>query len=474
MFTPKCFSEVRSKAVSMVEDGECPSIAVAIAKGGQILWEEAIGWADQDDEVEATPDTIYPIASLSKSLTATGIMILVEQHKVGIDNPVEEYILPSKLTAYEGETSKVTVRRVLNMTSGIPHGYLVSEDPYSLQALQKFVNRYGIVVFPPGEMELYSNFAYAILELIIETVSGESYTNFMKTAVFQPLGMTQTSVGEPHASNSLKHLATKYTSEKHTIPHNYFVPAAAGGIYASLHDIISYGMFHLKNHLSEQEQILEDETLTAMHTTKEENLQSTIMALGWGSVTLHENNRWVLSNGGIEGATSMLSLVPSKDLAVACLTNISSPKRVTDKIAIEATNALLPKFSERVAASMKRYELENAFTPYCLNLHLIGVWEGAIQTLETETPIELAFQNNGEIYVRLGDQQKTLLKNVHVKDCELKGDFQGAQSTEGIYHGDEISIHVRVGEKRMYGVVTELEKSKGLLLPSYVYLRAYA
>ena len=119
-------------------------------------------------------------------------MVLAERQEIDVDDPVEDHIAPTRLTAYEGQASNITIRRVLNMTSGIPHGYEVCEDRHKSPTLQRFISRYGITAFPPGEMELCSNFSYAILELIIENVSRRSYADFMKTEVFEPLGMTQT------------------------------------------------------------------------------------------------------------------------------------------------------------------------------------------------------------------------------------------------------------------------------------------
>lgn len=464
------FSKIRAKVAAIAEEGKLPSMAVAVAQGGKILWEEAFGWMNREDKIEAAPSTIYPIASVSKSLAATGLMTLVEQKKISLDDPVDKYIAPSKLTVYEGRASAVTVRRILNMTGGIPHGYMVYDDPHASLDLQEFIKRYGIVVFPPGEIELYSNFSYAVLELIIETVTHTSFANFMKTEVFNPLGMIHTSVGVP---TSLAHVATKYHSSGIVVPHNYFVPTAAGGVYSSAHDLIEYGMFHLTNHLSHQKPILRDQTLTTMHTTKDDRLPSATMALGWGSVSLDTNTAWILSNGGIEGATSMLSLVPAANLAVVCLTNSSSPSRITDQIAIEITDTLLPKFSNQVEAFMKQHELENTLRPYSPTPEFIGSWEGQINLRKTATPVRIRFYDNGQINVRLGSQHEQIMANVGIRTGELKGDFRGtlcwrnkAQSPSA----HTISIHVRKNQNRMYGVATESEETGPYLSPSYIYL----
>ncbi len=467
----KKFNKVRSKIIAMIEKREIPSMAVAVAQEGDILWEEAFGWANQDEQVKATPHTIYPIASLSKSLAATGIMILAERKQLSLDDPVERYIAPAKLTVYEGQRSEVTIRRVLNMTAGIPHGCEVYGDSFELPILHRFVSRYGIVVFPPGAMELYSNFSYSIPELIIENVSGKSFANFMKTEVFVPLGMTHTSVGVEHTLEV--HAAIKYDSEKNVVPDNYFVPAAAGGIYSSAHDLIQFGMFHLKNHLSHQKQILKDETLAVMHMDKDKSLPSASMALGWGSVDLGNGYFWILSNGGIEGATSILSLELSANLAVVCLTNVTSRSRITDQIAIEIADNLQPKFANKVETFMTYFESANAYISYKPTSQLIGRWEGAIRTQESAIPIRMVFHDNGKANVSLDQQRERLLRNVSVRNEELKGSFKGILRNErGFDNEHTISIHVKVTKDKMHGVATaEFETDHFfLMLPSYVSL----
>lgn len=317
---------------------------------------------------------------------------------------------------------------------------------------------------------MYSNFSYSIPELIIENVSGKSFADFMKAEVFEPLGMMHTSVG---MARSMKHYtATKYGSNNTPIPHLYFVPAAAGGIYSSAHDLIVYGMFHLGNHSPNQKQILKDETLTAMHTDKERNLQSAIMSLGWGSVNLEGGPDWVLSNGSIGGATSMLSLVPSANLAVVCLTNVTSARagaRITDQIAIEITDALLPKFAEKAEAFMKRYELANTFEVYKPTSQFIGQWDGEIKTFEAGVPIRIVFHDNGMVTVRLDRRPEVSLGNVSTKYGELKGDFEGMLPyTEGSNHEQAIGVHVKVKDDEMYGVAAaKYEKTQGVLMVPY-------
>jgi CubicO group peptidase (beta-lactamase class C family) len=115
------FSEVRELIIDQVSTGGAPSIAVAVADNGEIVWEEAFGWSDVENRVRATPNTMYRLGSISKTITATGLMLLVEEGKVNLDKPAVEY-LPKvvKPRAFEGEVQGVTVRHLLNHRAGMP------------------------------------------------------------------------------------------------------------------------------------------------------------------------------------------------------------------------------------------------------------------------------------------------------------------------------------------------------------------
>lgn len=94
------------------------SIAVAVAHGGKIIWEESFGWADREKMIAATPQTMYSLASISKPITATGLMTLVERGAIDLDKPANEYLGTGKLTGHAGEATGATVRRVLSHTAG--------------------------------------------------------------------------------------------------------------------------------------------------------------------------------------------------------------------------------------------------------------------------------------------------------------------------------------------------------------------
>ena len=111
------FAPVRAAMQRMVDSVGSPSVAVAIAKDGRIVFEEAIAWANRERRTGATVNTIYALASISRLLTVTGLMVLVERGGVDLDRPLNDYLGAAKIAGLAGNADSATVRRVLSHTA---------------------------------------------------------------------------------------------------------------------------------------------------------------------------------------------------------------------------------------------------------------------------------------------------------------------------------------------------------------------
>ncbi len=170
------FDAVRAHIERLVADGEVPSMAVAVARDGEIIWEEGFGLADREKNISATEHTMYPLASISKPLTATGLMILVERGLVNLDSPINDYLGEAKLQARVGDAAEATLRRVASHTAGLPlHSqHFYDGEPYQPPPRDETIRRYGNLVTAPGERYQYSNLGYGLLGYVISRVSGKS------------------------------------------------------------------------------------------------------------------------------------------------------------------------------------------------------------------------------------------------------------------------------------------------------------
>src|SRR5436190_4919685 len=191
------FDSVRALIRRQLVETSTPSVAVAVARDGRILWEEGFGWADREKRIVANEHTLYSLASISKPITATALMTLVQAGKIDLDRPVNEYLGDAKLRARVGDAAQATVRRVANHTSGLPlhYQFFYADEPYRPPSMDETILRYGNLVTMPGERYEYSNLRFGILDYVIARAAGMSYEDYMRKEVFVKLGLTHTSVG---------------------------------------------------------------------------------------------------------------------------------------------------------------------------------------------------------------------------------------------------------------------------------------
>ena len=203
------FEVIREQIREARIEHSIPSIAVAVARGQRIVWEEGFGWADRENRIPATEHTTYCVASTSKPITATAIMLLCERGLLDLDRPINEYLGDVKIRARLGDVSEATVRRVLSHTSGLPqHIETYYPDETGQAGVDLTLQRYAYLMIPPGERFHYSNLGYAALGVVIERVSEKSFARFVREELFLPLRMNRSAVTLTAALK--KHRAIRY------------------------------------------------------------------------------------------------------------------------------------------------------------------------------------------------------------------------------------------------------------------------
>ena len=189
---PANFDAVDEYISAKMKELGIPGAALVIVQGNQIVHLKGFGIADVDER-PVTPQTPFFTGSTGKSFTSLAIMQLVEAGKIKLDAPVKTY-LPWFRVADANASETITVRHLLNMTSGIPQtigqDQLVITDTSEL-AIENNVRALVNVdlIAPPGQRYEYSNTNYVTLGMIIQTVSGQSYESYITEHIFQPLDM---------------------------------------------------------------------------------------------------------------------------------------------------------------------------------------------------------------------------------------------------------------------------------------------
>ena len=236
-----------------------PGMAVAIEEDGRLNRARGYGWADLDGRVPVRPQTAFLVGSVSKLILATGVMILVEDGRLGLDDHVDKYI-PAAPRSWK----EITVRYLLSHTSGIPDlfndpvvvndvnllGLLVSNHYLELEG--DHTEKWLVSVlaqqplrFPPGTRQAYSNSGYELLAIIIHRVTGKPYGSFLHERIFEPLDMTRTGVfGE---KPPLTGVASGYVwHDNHLYRQSRAIPTVdgqgcgSGGIVTTVEDLAKF------------------------------------------------------------------------------------------------------------------------------------------------------------------------------------------------------------------------------------------
>lgn len=309
-----------------VDSGPPPSIAIAVARHGKIVWEHAFGKSDIERQQVATVNTPYFIASISKTITATALMRLAAQKKVDLDRPVNTYLRNTKITSPMWDVSQVTLRRLANHTAGLAtyaRGCLVDDsacDPSPVTAIQ----RYGVAVWKPGEMFDYSNLGYGVLGEVVAQASGTDLDGALRRLVFAPLGMSSCSVG-PDLTEK-KGQAPRYAISSPPLKKSVKRSSTPGasGVYCSAHDLAMFGVFHLKDQAASQKKILSDAAISEMQAPSLDPNEQQQYGLAWWIQKDLRGYQGVLAQGGTNDGTAYLQLIPSEDIAVAVLVNTAA------------------------------------------------------------------------------------------------------------------------------------------------------
>lgn len=173
-----------------------PGLSLAVIKDGKLVKAKGYGFASLELKVPATPETVYQLCSVTKQFTATAIMLLVQDGKLGLDDKISKYLDGTPETWNE-----IAIRRLLTHTSGIPD-YLTDEavrsihDTTPMKIMQSVAGR--PMDFMTGAKYAYSNINFVLLASIVQKVSGKTYDAFLAERVFQPLGMTSTRRTSPN------------------------------------------------------------------------------------------------------------------------------------------------------------------------------------------------------------------------------------------------------------------------------------
>jgi CubicO group peptidase (beta-lactamase class C family) len=298
-----------------------PGVALAIVHGDEVTHVRGFGNAD-GERAQVTPDTPFVIGSQSKSFTALAIMQLSESGSLDLDAPVQRY-LPWFRVADPEYSARITVRHLLNGTSGLPDSAPFDTAVTSVTQRVRDLATVRLLA-PPGQLWAYPNSSYEVLGLVIEAVSGQSYADYVGQHIFAPLHMQQSFASESQAQQHGLAVGNQWwfglavpvdTYRADYVPDGYLVSSAA--------DMSHYLIAQLQGGIYQGHRVLSPAGVDQMHTGVVEAGTGGLYGMGW--VQDSYNGTTLISHDGDSlNMHSEMILVPSLGWGIEVITNSSS------------------------------------------------------------------------------------------------------------------------------------------------------
>ncbi len=306
------------RAVS--DRAQTPGISAAVGVNGAVIWAEGFGLADLEHGISVWPETKFRIGSVSKPYTAAAVGLLVQQGRLDLDAPVQQYV-PS----FPEKRWPVTTRQLAGHLAGVRHydgEEFLSATPYAtvLEGLEMFQD--DTLQFEPGTRFSYSSYAWNLISAVVEGASGQQFLAYMQEMVFDPLGMTNTVAD--YNDSIIPHRARPYMTTPQGVMNAPYVDNsykwAGGGFLSTPSDMVRFGMGHIGGGL------LSDETLETLWMSQRTNDgEETGYGIGWTIETDRDGRRMVFHGGGSIGGTTFLLLFPDDGIVVSIVGNARAP-----------------------------------------------------------------------------------------------------------------------------------------------------
>jgi D-alanyl-D-alanine carboxypeptidase len=331
---------VEQMVVDFYPDDTAPGAAVLLVKNGQVICRRGIGRANLEHQVPLRPDMPFQLASLTKPLTSTAILMLVESGQLALTDTLD-HLLPD----YPMGEMTITLEHLLTHTSGIPE-YTELPEWWTMNrqdvSLDQLMDLYKTLPrsFAPGTRWAYSNSGYVLLGAIIEEISGKSYAEFLAENIFAPLEMSSTFY-EATGSRIIPHMVSGYSRAPHAYMHAEYCSLshfyAAGGLISTLDDLARwFAALNAGN-------LVSAETLRRMWTPYMlADGQSTRYGYGWW-VSKCQGHPVVEHYGFLPGYANYLLALPDDDILVIILSNDDGKLNRVEQLAIEMAAMTLGK-----------------------------------------------------------------------------------------------------------------------------------
>ena len=325
---------IRDRLPALLAEHEVPAAGVAVLAGGEVV-DAAAGLLSTATGVEATPDALFQIGSITKVWTATLVMQLVDEGLVALEDPVAAH-LPGFALADADAAQRLTVGQLLSHTAGF-EGDVFTDTGRGDDALERYVATLGDVaqLFPPGAQFSYNNAGYCVLGRLVEVLREKTYDQCLADHLFTPLGLTH-AAGSPYEAilfrTAVGHVRPEPDAEQ--VPAPIWAMARSNAPAGSMlamrpRDLLTFARMHLEQgKAADGTSVLDAGTVAAMQQRRVQLPDIRVMGDAWGlGWELFESlgTPVIGHDGNTIGQASFLRVLPASGIAVVLLTNGGDP-----------------------------------------------------------------------------------------------------------------------------------------------------
>jgi len=293
--TASSLDSIPARMHEVIVANEVPGAVTVVATRDSVLRMDAQGWADPEHKSFMHVDSIFWIASMSKPITATAVLMLMEEGKLSLDDPIAKYVPElAELKTADGKTRRITLRHLLTHTSGM--GEATDEEAKAARALSDLVPAFASkpLAFEPGSKWKYCQSGILTLGRIVEIVSGEPFEVFLRTRIFDPLGMKDTTFYLTEAQMPRWVIPAKREGEQlwpaeigllygHPPTWRDHYPASNGGLFSTAPDYTRFAQMLLNGGVLDGRRYLTAESVRMMSTVQTGDLVTGFTpGNGWG------------------------------------------------------------------------------------------------------------------------------------------------------------------------------------------------
>lgn len=462
-----------------MEATQAPGLALAIVKEQEVVYARGFGVTSvEDGQLPVTPQTLFGIGSVTKSLVGTALMRLVEQEILHLDAPICQYL--PWLQQTNRAMQHITLRQLLSHTAGLPHRH-ITHGPRSNEAVAATIQQeiaYTRLIAPPGKIYMYSNLGFVLAGHIAEVVTQKQFPDLMQELMFAPLHMTRTlfdrttamtyPLALPHELDSTGGMRVKHTFVDNAVGN------PAGLALSTILDLSNFALLYHGEGCFGQERLLNTSTLAEMQHPQAKMHTPIDLAYGLSWFIAHyRGQRCVMHYGSMMSYMGEIRFFPAEKLTVIALSNFTrNPaqwnivQRISDKLLQFPERASYPQLHLLPPVKSNWSKYYGTFVCHEVGLIQIALEQEQLVLIQNKQKIVLRsikeniyIKENSAGYINfiVEENEKEiqyLVMDEHVflrieTSCDFEVSLSILETYEGLYHltdGQTVGVTINDGQ----------------------------